>query len=134
METSAWSSRPSPVSLSAGPLPRCLHQPVGGQLSLEQSTLWGVCLLGPPAPPDAAPRRGVSGGGAVWCNGCCRGAGAGPPGWALVSIPDTTSAPCRVRELEGARFGKKNETGTLQEQITFNGARRGSSQISERLH
>ena len=63
METSAWSSRPSPVSLSAGPLPRCLHQPVGGQLSLEQSTLWGVCLLGPPAPPDAAPRRGVSGGG-----------------------------------------------------------------------
>ena len=44
------------------------------------------------------------------------------------------AAPCRVRELERARFGKKNETGTLQEQITFNGARRGSSQISERLH
>ena len=29
---------------------------------------------------------------------------------------------------------KKNETGTFQEQITFNAARRGSSQITERLH
>ena len=29
---------------------------------------------------------------------------------------------------------KKNETGTLQAQITFNEARRGSSQISELLH
>ena len=29
---------------------------------------------------------------------------------------------------------KKNETGILQEQVTFNEARRGSSQISERLH
>ena len=37
----------------------------------------------------------------------------------------------------GVRVGKiqkKNETGTLQEQITFNEARRGSSQISELLH
>ena len=38
---------------------------------------------------------------------------------------------CGVRELEKARFRK---TGTLQEQITFNEARRGSSQISELLH
>ena len=37
---------------------------------------------------------------------------------------------CRVRELEKARFEK---TGRLQEQITFNEARRGSSQISELL-
>ena len=41
---------------------------------------------------------------------------------------------CRVRELEKTRFGKKNETATLQEQITFNKVRRGSSQISELLH
>ena len=37
----------------------------------------------------------------------------------------------------GAREGevwKKNKTGTLQEQTTFNEARRGSSQISELLH
>ena len=34
---------------------------------------------------------------------------------------------CGVRELE-------NETGTLQEQITFNEVRRGSSQIIELLH
>ena len=36
----------------------------------------------------------------------------------------------------GVRVGevqKKNETGTLQEQITFNEARRGRSQISEQL-
>ena len=36
---------------------------------------------------------------------------------------------CKVRELEQVRFRKKNKTGTLQEQITFNEARRGSSQI-----
>ena len=36
-----------------------------------------------------------------------------------------------VREGEVA---KKNETGTLEEQITFNEARRGSSQINELLH
>ena len=38
---------------------------------------------------------------------------------------------------KGVREGevlKKNETGTLQEQITINEARRGSSQISELLH
>ena len=40
---------------------------------------------------------------------------------------------CKVRELEKVRFRKKNKTGTLQEQITFNEARRGSSQISELL-
>ena len=37
----------------------------------------------------------------------------------------------------GVRVGevqKKNKTGTLQEQITFNEARRGSNQISELLH
>ena len=37
----------------------------------------------------------------------------------------------------GVREGevqKKNVTGTLQEQITFNEARRSSSQISELLH
>ena len=36
----------------------------------------------------------------------------------------------------GVRVGevqKKNETGTLQEQITFNEARRGSTQISQQL-
>ena len=36
-----------------------------------------------------------------------------------------------VREVE---VQEKNKTGTLQEQITFNEARRGSSQISELLH
>jgi len=43
--------------------------------------------------------------------------------------------------IQGAIYGvkeseiqKKNETGTLQEQITFNEVRRGSSQISELLH
>ena len=38
---------------------------------------------------------------------------------------------------KGVREGKvqkKMEAGTLQEQITFNEARRGSSQISELLH
>ena len=38
---------------------------------------------------------------------------------------------------KGVREGevrKKNETGTLQELISFNEARRGSSQISELLH
>ena len=40
---------------------------------------------------------------------------------------------CRVRELEKARFGKR-KTGISQEQIIFNEARRGSSQISELLH
>ena len=35
----------------------------------------------------------------------------------------------RVGEVQ-----KKNETGTLQEQITFNEARRSSTQISELLH
>ena len=37
----------------------------------------------------------------------------------------------------GVRVGevqKKNETGTLQEQITFNEVRRGSSQISKLLY
>ena len=37
----------------------------------------------------------------------------------------------------GVRVGKvqkKNKTGTLHEQITFNEARRGSSQISELVH
>ena len=40
-------------------------------------------------------------------------------------------------EGKGVREGevwKKNETGTLEEQITFNEARRGSSQINELLH
>ena len=40
----------------------------------------------------------------------------------------------KVRKLEKARFRKKNQTGTLREQITFNEARRGSSQISELPH
>ena len=38
---------------------------------------------------------------------------------------------------KGVREGKvwkKNETGSLQEQITFSEARRGSSQISELMH
>ena len=44
------------------------------------------------------------------------------------------TAFCKVRELEKARLEKKkNETGTLQEEITFSEARRGSSQISEVL-
>ena len=45
--------------------------------------------------------------------------------------------PTPVFVRYGGRVGevqKKNETGTLQEQITFNEARRGSSQISELLH
>ena len=37
---------------------------------------------------------------------------------------------CRVRES----VQKKAETGTLQEQIILNEARRGSSQMSELLH
>ena len=40
-------------------------------------------------------------------------------------------------ERKGVREGKvqkKNETSTLQEQITFNEVRKGSSQISELLH
>ena len=37
------------LSLSAGPFLRCSHQPVGGQLSLEQSTCGWVCLPGPSA-------------------------------------------------------------------------------------
>ena len=42
---------------------------------------------------------------------------------------------CRVRELEKTReVREKKETGTLQEQITFDEARRGSSQIRELLH
>ena len=38
---------------------------------------------------------------------------------------------------KGVREGKvwkKNKTSTLQEQITFNEVRKGSSQISELLH
>ena len=38
---------------------------------------------------------------------------------------------------KGVREGevrKKNETGTLEEQITFDEARRGSSQVNELLH
>ena len=41
---------------------------------------------------------------------------------------------CRVRELREGEVWKKNKTGTFQEQITFNEARRGGSQISELLH
>ena len=43
---------------------------------------------------------------------------------------------CRVRELEKVRFEvrKNKETGALQEQIPFDEARRGSSQISELSH
>lgn len=43
------------------------------------------------------------------------------------------NAYCWVRELEKARF-RKTQTSTLQEQIPFNEARRGSSQISGLLH
>ena len=39
----------------------------------------------------------------------------------------------RVRELEKEGW-RKNKTGALQEHITFNEARSGSSQISELLH
>ena len=46
--------------------------------------------------------------------------------WSLVT---SVRYGVRVGEVQ-----KKNETGTLQEQITFNEARRGSSQISELLH
>ena len=45
--------------------------------------------------------------------------------------------PTPVFVRYGIRVGKvqkKNETGALQEQITFNEARRGSSQISDLLH
>ena len=44
---------------------------------------------------------------------------------------DTMLVGYRVREGE---VQKKNESGTSQEQITFNKARRGSSQISKLLH
>ena len=46
--------------------------------------------------------------------------------WSLVT---SVRYGVRVGEVQ-----KKNETGTLQEQITFNEVRRGSSQISELLH
>ena len=48
----------------------------------------------------------------------------------------TLTITCRVRELAKSRVRvrRKKETGTFQEQITFNEARRGSSQISELLH
>ena len=39
---------------------------------------------------------------------------------------------CKVKGFR-EEVQKKKETGTLQEQITFNEARRGSSQISELL-
>ena len=45
--------------------------------------------------------------------------------WSLVT---SVRYGVRVGEVQ-----KKNETGTLQEQITFNEVRRGSSQISEHL-
>ena len=44
------------------------------------------------------------------------------------------TAFCKVREFEKVRLEKKkNETGTLQEEIIFSEVRRGSSQISEVL-
>ena len=45
--------------------------------------------------------------------------------WSLVT---SVRYGVRVGEVQ-----KKNETGTLQEQITFNEARRGSTQISQQL-
>ena len=39
-----------------------------------------------------------------------------------------------TEKLNWTEVQKKNETVTLQEQITFNERRRGSSQISELLH
>ena len=50
------------------------------------------------------------------------------------ALTDTGWWSCRVRELREGEVWKKNKTGTFQEQITFNEARRGSSQISELLH
>ena len=44
---------------------------------------------------------------------------------------DTMLVGSGVREGE---VQQKNETGTLQEQVTFNEARKGSSQISELPH
>ena len=44
---------------------------------------------------------------------------------------DTMLVGYGVREGE---VQQKNETGTLQEQVTFNEARKGSSQISELPH
>ena len=40
---------------------------------------------------------------------------------------------CKVKGFR-EEVQKKKETGTLQEQITFNEARRGSNQICELLH
>ena len=50
-----------------------------------------------------------------------------------LNLPDLGTKNVRygVRVGEGQ---KKNETGTLQEQITFNEVRRGRSQISKLLH
>ena len=53
--------------------------------------------------------------------------------WILQKTNKTGKAKCKVRELEKVRF-RKRRTGTLQEQITFNEARRGSNQICELLH
>ena len=46
---------------------------------------------------------------------------------------DSTALTVGYGVREG-KIQKKNETSTVQEQITFNEARRGSSQISELLH
>ena len=55
----------------------------------------------------------------------------------LLHFPHLLRAgPVLLTVRSGVRVGevqKKNETGTLREQITFNEARRGSSQISELL-
>ena len=94
VEIDAWFSRPSPVSVCLQVLVlRCSQQPVGGQRSLEQSTRGWVCLLGPSealAPETLHPGEEAVGGRQCGAVGATAGAGAGPPGWALVSIPDTT--------------------------------------------
>ena len=49
------------------------------------------------------------------------------------ALTDTGWWSCRVRELREGEVWKKNKIGSLQEQITSNEMRRGSSQITELL-
>ena len=51
----------------------------------------------------------------------------------VVALGLRSCGMCRVKKLGKVRFGKRRIPGPFQEQITFNEARRGSSQISELL-
>ena len=67
-------------------------------------------------------------------SGMSRGASM-PCFFQLLKISSTgLCLSCRVKGVRKGEVWGKNKTGTFQEQITFNKARRDSSQISELLH